>query len=164
MEAVPSSAQTSSFGREHFLTWSRLVKKMLEPQQRCTAVHNKRANGDYHLLWLCVIWLKWKTFTGCSAVFVGLSCPVFKESTLFFFFPWPWEYVCKDRKNNLYNLIILLILALHPVPPLCSFTLLKHDRKKLYKKKLSISQVAKFSRCFVVLWSWQHSQNSFSVN
>lgn len=159
MEAVPSNAETSSFGQGQLLRWPRLVRKMPEPQQRCTAVHRNRPNEDYYLLWVCVIGLKWKTSIGCSAIFVGLPSHFSRKRSIFFFFL--ALRLCLQRQKTLLVQLPYTYYCPPPVAPLRSFTLLIHDRKKLNRKKLSISQVAKFSRCFVLLWSWHHSWNDF---
>lgn len=159
MEAGPSSAETASFGQEHFLRWSGLVREMPEPQQRCAAVHHNRAHHNYYILWLGVIGL-WNEKLSLAAALSLWHFPLllFKKVLNSFFF---FLALRQDRKDTSYN---FLIHALHPAAPLCSFTLLKPDKEMLYKKKLSIGRVAKFSRCFVLLWSWQRSWNCLETS
>lgn len=108
--------------------------------------------------------VKWETFVGCSTVLVALPSLAFQKSAQVFFFLLSLEPMSSKIEKTSYSFLILLIHALHPAAPLCSFTLLKRDKKMLYKKKLSTGQVAKFSRCFVLLWSWQRSVNCLETS
>lgn len=165
MEAGPSTAETASFGQEHFLRWSGLVREMPEPQQIRATVHHNRAHYNYYLLWLGVIEL-WNEKLSLAAALSLWHFPLllFKKVLRFFFFLLSLEPMSSKIEKTSYSFLILLIHALHPAAPLCSFTLLKRDKKMLYKKKLSTGQVAKFSRCFVLLWSWQRSLNCLETS